>query len=342
MKKQDINKNGSFSRRKFIGATAAAVTGIALSSGKVFGFPAIIKNLNKPNSKFNGVQIGAITYSFRSMPCNAEQILKYCLEANISAIELMGATAEEFAGAPHTSTQPRPAPLGTQRPALTPEQEAEQERKAKELATWRTTVSMDKFIQLKKMYSDAGVSIYAWKPSALGEKNSDAEVDYALRVAKELGASHVTVELPKDPAQSKRLGGLAEKHKIAIAYHGHLQQTLTAWDEALAQSTYNGLNCDIGHFVAAGLDPIPLLTSKHDRIYSTHLKDRKSKDNGGENMPWGQGDTPIVQVLTLMRKDKYKFPGTIELEYAIPESSNAVSEVGKCVEYCRKALEKKP
>ena len=335
-----MNKNKSVSRRQFIGKTAVAVTGIALASKSVFGAPNILKNLGKPNSKFNGIQLGTITYSFRSLPCNAEQVLKYCLDCNVSAIELMGDAAEAFAGAPNISTEPRVFPAGGQRPQLTPEQQADQLAKANERAKWRTGVSMEKFIQLKKMYNDAGVSIYAWKPSALGEKNTDAEVEYALRVAKELGASHVTVELPTDPAQSKRLGAIAEKYKIAVAYHGHLQQTLTAWDEALSQSPYNGLNCDVGHYIAAGLDPIPLLEAKHDRIYSMHLKDRKSKANGGMNMPWGEGDTPIVPILQLLKKNKYTFPATVEMEYDVPSGSDAVKEVAKCIEYGRKALEK--
>src|SRR5687768_15834974 len=83
----------SLSRRQFIHKTAAAVSGIALASNQVLGAPAIIRNLNKPNSKFAGVQIGAITYSFRSLPGDAEQILRYCVECNVSAIELMGPTA---------------------------------------------------------------------------------------------------------------------------------------------------------------------------------------------------------------------------------------------------------
>ena len=93
---------------------------------------------------------------------------------------------------------------------------------------------MDKFEQLRKMYKDAGVSIYAYKPSALSENNTDAEIEYALRAAKALGATHVTVELPKSSDHSKRLGLLANKHKIAVAYHGHLQQTINSWDEAIA------------------------------------------------------------------------------------------------------------
>ncbi len=343
MKKHNLPSGDVLSRREFIGKSALAVTGLALASQQLIGAPAIIRNLSKPNSKFNGVQIGVISYSFRSLPCNAEQLLKYCIDCNISAVELMGNTAEAFAGAPHTSTEPRimTGGQGGQRPQQTPEQKAEQEQRNKEIADWRAAVPMDKFIQLRKMYNDAGVSIYAWKPGALGDQNTDAEINYALRVAKELGASHVTVEIPSKPAHSKRLGEFADKHKIGIGYHGHLQQTITAWDEALSQAKYNGLNCDIGHYVAAGFDPIPLLKSKHDRIYSMHIKDRKSKENGGDNLPWGEGDTPLIPVLQLMKNNKYRFPATIELEYKVPEGSDAVKEVSKCVEYCKDALMKK-
>jgi sugar phosphate isomerase/epimerase len=265
-------------------------------------------------------------------------VLKYCVDCNISAVELMGNTGEAFAGAPHATTEPRVITPGP-RPELTPEQKAEQEQKAKEIAAWRSSASMDKFVTLRKMYNSAGVSIYAWKPNSLGEKNSDAEIDYALRSAKALGASHVTVELPSNAAQSKRLGDLALRHKVGIGYHGHLQQTFNAWDEALSQSKYNGLNCDIGHYVAAGFDPIPLIQAKHARIYSMHIKDRKSKANGGDNVSWGDGDTPIVKVLQMMRKNKLKFPATVEMEYSVPDDSDAVKEVAACVEFCRKALE---
>lgn len=338
MKTKNDSRNQGISRREFLATSTAGVTAFSLLGSSVLGAPAVIRNLGKPNSKFNGVQIGTISYSFRSLPCNAEQVLKYCIDCNISAVELMGNTGEAFAGAPHTTTEPRTFAPG-QRQQLTPEQQAEQEQRSNEIAAWRSSVSMDKFVALRKMYNSAGVSIYAWKPNALGEKNSDAEIDYALRSAKALGASHVTVELPSNPAQSKRLGTIALRHKIGIGYHGHLQQTFTAWDEALSQSKYNGLNCDIGHYVAAGLDPLPLIHAKHSRIYSMHIKDRKSKANGGDNVPWGEGDTPIVAVLQLMRKNKLKFPATIEMEYPVPDDSDAVKEVATCVDFCRKALE---
>src|ERR1035437_9897567 len=56
--------------------------------------------LAKPNSNFNGVQIGTITYSFRSLPSSAAEVLKYCLDCGISGIELMSNVAESYAGSP--------------------------------------------------------------------------------------------------------------------------------------------------------------------------------------------------------------------------------------------------
>ncbi len=324
-------KDTEISRRGFLSGAALALGGAVLATESAFGFPAYIKNLGKPNSMFNGVQVGAITYSWRSLPGSAEDILRYCQECNISAIELMGPTAEEFAGAPKG-----PA---FQRGPQTDQQKAERAEYAKKIADWRAAVSMDKFTQLRKMYNKAGVSIYAYKPSALGANNTDAEVDYACRAAKALGASHTTVELPTDPAQSLRLGKIAAQHKVYIGYHGHLQQTYDAWDKAMEQSKYNAMNFDMGHYVAAGHEPLKFITDKHQHILSMHTKDRKNKANGGENVAWGEGDTPIVEALQLIRNSKYKFPASIELEYPIPAGSDAIKETAKCVEYARKALE---
>lgn len=332
MKKQDI------SRRKFLGTTALAAAGITLLSKPSFGVPAFIENLGKPNSLFKGVQIGAVSYSWRSMPSNPEQILQYCIDSNISAVELMGPTVEEALGIPTMPPIPRPAAVpGQPRPQMTPEQRAQIAEFNKKVAQWRANVPMTGFEKIGKMYSKAGVKIYGFKPNALGPMNTDAELDYAFRATKALGGNQTTLEIAT-PEQSKRVGEIAAKNKVYAAYHGHLQQTMTAWDAALAQSPYNAINFDMGHYVAAGFDPIPLLEAKHDHILSMHLKDRKNKANGGANMPWGEGDAPIGAVLQLMSKNKWKFPASIEMEYEVPKDSDAVKETAKCVEFARKAL----
>lgn len=349
MKKTRTN---GLSRRKFIGTTGAMVAGVALGSSQLIGAPAILKYYNKPNSLIKGVQIGTITYSFRSMADqSAEATLRYVTDAGLSAIELMGDPAETFAGRPENPVDRR-AYFGLMRKQrggdelTTAEQNQLEDMRAQmdaynqKVAAWRQTVSMKPFKQLRKMYKKAGVKIYGFKPSAFGKNNSDAEIDYGMRAAKALGASHVTLEHPSDDEHTMRLGKLAQKHKVYVGYHGHEQQTPTFWDTALAQSPYNALNIDIGHYIAAGNDkPLDILRGKHSRIMSMHVKDRQTPANGKGNLSWGEGDTPIVEVLQLMRDQQYKFPATVELEYQIPEGSDAVKEVAKCLEYCRKALE---
>lgn len=298
----------TFGRRDFL------CHSLVIGSGLLAG-PSVLAFGPRPDSRFGGVQVGAITYSFRSLPVTPADIIRYCHQCGLSALELKGDTAEPFAG----------APAGNQ------------------LREWREAVGMEKFVELRKMFRKAGISIYAYKPNALGERNSDGEIEHAMKAGKALGATSVTVELPKDPAHSKRLADIAAKHRMYVGYHAHTQATDTAWDEALAQSPWNTLNLDCGHYIAAGgsntaASLLALIEAKHDRISSMHIKDRKLKQNGGANVEWGKGDTPIREILQLMKAKRYRFPASIELEYPVPAGSDAVEEVTKCVAYAREAL----
>ena len=80
------------------------------------------------------------------------------------------------------------------------------------------------------------------------------------------------------------------------------------------------------------------LTKFHDRIASFHLKDRTTPAKGQKNLPWGTGDTPLKALLQSVKKNKWSMPATIEVEYDVPEASDAVKEVRKCLDYCRDAL----
>ena len=282
----------------------------------------------KPNSNFNGVQIGAITYSFRSMPGSAEDILKYAGKCGLSSVELMGDPAEKFAGMPTG---------GGPRRAKTAEQKKAQRKRQEQLLNWRLSVSMDKYRALRKMYNDAGVNIHIVKFGSIGNGNmSDAEIDYYFNVAKALGAKGITREISEQAAE--RLGPIADRHKIMIGFHNHTQMTATTYDgPILSHGKYLGLNFDIGHYVAGtSRSPIPIIAKFHDRILSLHLKDRKV--SGGPNMPFGQGDTPVALVLQLMKRKGWKFPADIELEYKVPQDSDAVTEVARCVQFCKESL----
>ena len=89
---------GSLSRRKFLGSTAT-VAAFSMMPINIFGknSPAL-KDMpgTAPDSNFGGVQMGAITYSWRDKPGGVENIIKYCSETGINSIELMSNDVEDF------------------------------------------------------------------------------------------------------------------------------------------------------------------------------------------------------------------------------------------------------
>ncbi len=289
----------TFSRRAFLGGSAAVAASI-LMPHQLFA-----AQREKPNSNFNGVQIGAITYSYRSMPSSAEDLLGYLVQNGLSSVELMGGPAEQYA-TKYASENKGSSPL-------------------------------DGYKALRKMYNEAGVNIHIVKFGNIGDrKMSDEQIDTYFKAAKALGAKGITRELSGDAA--RRLGPLADKHKVIIAFHNHTQIRPTTYDgKILSYGKYLGINLDIGHYVAGtGESPIPFIEKHHKRILSMHLKDRKKND--GPNMPWGEGDTPIAEVLQFIKKNKYKIYGDIEVEYPVPPDSDAAKEVGRCAQYCKDAL----
>jgi sugar phosphate isomerase/epimerase len=314
------------SRRELLGGAAAVAALGMVPAGMLTRAGA--QPAGKPDSKFGGVQIGAITYSFRSMPGSAEDILKHVVQCGISSIELMGEPVEQYAGVPAAARGGR---------QMTDEQRKAVEKSREEQLQWRLSAPMEKFRALRKMYNDAGVTIHIVKFGSIGDGNmSDGEIDYYFNVAKALGAKGITRELSEDAA--KRLGPIADKHKIWIGFHNHTQMTPTTYDGSLlSYGKYLGINFDIGHYVAGtNHSPIPIIEKFHDRILSLHIKDRKV--NNGPNMPFGQGDTPVALVLQLLKREKWDIPADIELEYPVPQGSDAVAETTKCVQFCKQAL----
>jgi len=270
---------------------------------------------DKPNSKFEGVQIGTITYSYRSMPDQSLQaILDYTVQSGISSVELMGNPVEKYAGIPDS-------------------------KNAEVLKKWRTSVSMDKFKDIREMFDKKGVKIHILK---LGNHTwSDEEIDYAFHVAKVLAAKGISMEISEEAA--KRMGPFAEKHQSYVIFHNHLQPAdpKFSFDRVLAYGPRIMLNFDAGHYYGAtGLNPCDLIQRLHERIVSIHIKDKTGPDAAepNKNMEFGEGQTPVKEILQMIKKNKWPIYCDIELEYEIPQGSDAVKEVIKCTDYCKKAF----
>jgi hypothetical protein len=318
---------------------------------------ATVLAAEKPNSKFGGVQVGAnVPYIFRGMPGGADDILKYCLQPDIgiSALELRARPIEDYLGAPAPYSAPRPAaapaaPATSASPAPAaaaprmpnPDQEAARKAAGEALAKWRTSRSMGEYKAFRKKYEDAGILIQIVKFDGI-DAYTDDELDYCFQMAKTVGAQSISCEIPV--SKTKRLGAFAEKHKMLVGYHGHGNLTdpeafgrLGAWEQAFWYSKYNGANVDIGHFFAANnFSPAQWIKENHTRITHVHLKDRKAKN--GPNMRWGEGDTPLKEILHLMKSEKYQFQATIEMEHTVPAGSTLLAELAMCVKYCKDVL----
>lgn len=294
-----------------------------------------------PDSRFGGVQIGVIIspYNYPEVPLRADQLLSNLVALGLSAIEMQDVRVEVYAGAPGAV---RDGYSGSRKAsaATTPDARAEHQRRtAEELKQWRLSAPFDKYRALRQLYAEAGVRIYAFRLAKVSQSFWDAEYEYFFNAAQALGANQITVELPRDPELTKRVASFAARYKIMMGYHNHTQVNYNSWDEALSQSKYNGINFDVGHYAAAVSEsPVPFIRAHHDRITSLHLKDRKFRAHGGENTPWGQGDTPLREILQLMKTENYSFPAAIELEYPIPAGSNASAEIEKCLQFCKSAL----
>jgi sugar phosphate isomerase/epimerase len=312
------------SRRELLGS-AAAVAAFTMVPGHVLGAAAAPAG-TKPNSVFNGVRIGTITYSFRGVESTAEGTLKAILACGLSEVELMSGPVDDYVG---LGGGARGGPRGGKdKGAARPSPEEQRQQ--------RLAVPLAKYEAFRKMYNDAGVNIHIVKYDNIGAENmTDEEIDNCFQAAKTLGATGITRELSVPIA--KRLGPFADKHKIWIGFHNHTQLKPTTYDGGvLSYGKYLGINFDTGHYLAGtGESPIPFIEKYHERIVSLHLKDRTK---AGGNVAWGQGETPIKEILQLMRKNKWTFPADIELEYPVPQGSTAVAEVTKCVQFCKNAL----
>lgn len=299
---------------------------------------------DKINPKIGGVTIGAITYSFRSIQ-DPMEILKAYTTIGLGEMELMSNHAEALAGMPSG----RGGGGGRRGGAPpTPEQIAARDAAAKAIADWRKSATEATFKPVRHKIADAGVDLrlLCYNMSALRTQQdgrvtgtTDDDIEYGFMMARWLGVEAMSTST--QVSMAKRIAPFADKHRMMIGFHGHANTTNPdevatpeTFDAVMAASKYHGANLDIGHYTEAGYDSVAFILKNHARITNLHLKDKKKAVNGGQNGPWGTGDTPIKDVLKLVQKNKYKFPCNIEFEY----DGEPVAEVTKCFQLCKEML----
>ncbi len=266
----------------------------------------------KINSKFKGVQIGAQSYSFRDRPI--DKVVEAMAQIGLSSCELWQVNHVEPLRYPDSKL---------------PQREA--------LREWRLTSSVDECKKIRQKFMNAGIDIYAYNYS-FRDDYTDEELAKGFEMAQALGAKCITASSTLSIV--KRVDEYAKKYKMRVGFHNHsnikANEFATPDDFAKAMtgtSPYRCINLDIGHFTAANFDAVDYLTKHHSRIVTLHIKDRKR--NQGENVVFGEGDTPIKPVLALLRDKRWAIPANIEYEY---KGKDTIEEMKRCLEYCKQAL----
>jgi sugar phosphate isomerase/epimerase len=316
-----------------------------------------------PDSKISGVQIGVITYSLRQGIAKPD-LPAVIAKIGLSSVELMSGDAEVMAGAPVVpagrggggggrgasgaagASGGRGAGGGGGRAGMTPEQQAAQAAGRQALTDWRAAATAATWQGVRKQFSDQGVNLQILCYN-MGVNIADDEIDYAFRMAQAMGVRGISSSSTVSVA--KRVAPFAAKYKIMWGGHGHNNITdpeqfgnEESFEKIMSFGDYIGANLDVGHYNQTGANAVAFIQRHHDRITNVHIKDSTKPTEPGtvsnKLTPWGEGDAPIREVLQLMRKERYPFPANIEFEYTIPPGSDAVTEVGKCLDYARTCL----
>ena len=295
------------------------------------------------DSTVNGVRLGASTYSFRDFPrTQGQDIVDAVIQAlqfcRVGEIELYSPTIEP---AGEALPPEAPAPYGMPRPprAARSEAQAALERSNREaLRSWRIATPAAHFQAVQKKFESAGVRVFAYTVN-YNDSFTDEEIDATFQHAKSLGAEVIASSMTISMAQ--RVAAFADRHKFPVALHGNSNladanrfASAESFARGMAFSKYFKVNLDIGHFTAANFDAVPYIRENHEQITHLHIKDRKKND--GTNEQFGDGDTPIQQVLALLKEKKYPIRALVEYEYVGLRTSP--EEVKRCMDYMRAAL----
>jgi sugar phosphate isomerase/epimerase len=208
-----------------------------------------------------------------------------------------------------------------------------------------TKASEADFKAVRAKFDAAGIKVSAYCANFPTDA-SDDHLERAFRGAGLLGTDVMTSSLEKPILD--RVDERCRRYKVRLGLHNHYLGD--AWFkgdkkanfegpadflEALkGRSEYLSINLDVGHFYAAGHDPVAFFREHHGRIVSLHIKDR-DRDAERTYRRFGEGQTPIAEVLRLARQ--VKFPYAANIEYEMDEK-DPTEGVRRSFEYIKRLL----
>ena len=270
-------------------------------------------------SLIGGVQFGLQPFCYHDLamtPANRQTLIKRLVQNGFGMVELHA-----------TWVEPRFTDSG-----VSPEVAREKQR------SWRLSQPVDHYSRVTREFDEAGITIFTYYVNIDGTY-TDAEIDAVFAGAKILGAAGCVGS--QGLAVSKRLAAFPGKHGMFLGIHNHANlsdpdaiNTEESFVKGLAFSPDVKATLDTRHFTAANGDCLGFLERHHERMSSVHLGDRRR--NNGRSAPFGEGDTPIIEVLRMIRDNKWPIVALLEFEHGT--LGTQVEEVRQMFDYCKRAV----
>jgi len=305
-----------YSRREFGKVVLAGIPPLAILTS---GAPQA-QLAGRPNrSRINGVQFGLQPFCYHDLPMTPENrgtLIKRLVQNGFGMVELHA-----------TWVEPRFATAGVS------VQEARER-----LRRWRLTAPPDFYRSIRREFDDAGVVIFTYYVN-VDDSYVDAEIDAMFAGAKLLGAQGCVGS--QGLRITQRLAAFPGKHGMFMSVHNHANlsdpdalNNEASFLKALSFSPHVKATLDTRHYTAANGDCLEFLARHHARMSSVHLGDRRR--NNGRSTPFGEGDSPIIQILRMIRDNEWPVVALLEFEHGTLRTG--VEEVQLMFDYCKRAV----
>jgi sugar phosphate isomerase/epimerase len=212
------------------------------------------------------------------------------------------------------------------------------ERAREKLRAWRLSNPVEHYARVKREFAAAGIVIFTYYVN-LNDSYTDAEIDAVFAGARALGAKGCVGS--QGLKMSERLAPFPAKHGMFLGIHNHANlsdpdafATEASFEKGLAFSPEVKATLDMRHFTAANGDCLVFLQRHHARVSSVHVGDRRR--NNGRSTPFGEGDTPIIEVLRMIRDNRWPIVALLEFEHGTLRPQ--VDEVQLMFDYCKRAV----
>lgn len=307
------------SRREFAGLAGASVAECAFAGSFATRAARAATPHTRPNSVVNGVRIGVQPFCYHDLAMNPENrplLIDAMLQNGLSIVELHATWVE-----PQFTRMYSDPAVG----------------RAKQ-REWRLNTPPSYYQNVKKEFDDAGIEIFTYYVS-FNMNTPEDEIDKVYEATRLLGAKGAVGSYGM--AVAGRLVPFSAKHNIFVGLHNHDNlsdpdafSSEASFDKGLALSPYFMATLDVRHFTAGNGDCLGFLERHHKRVSSVHLGDRRK--NNGRSTPFGQGDAPIIEILRMIRDNKWPITALMEFEHGTLRTG--IEEVQLQFDYCKRAL----